>query len=228
MSTQESLNRLTTNVKEMTARNRRRMTRGIVIQVIVLVFVLCYLTWLHSLIAKVDADVVIAKLQQQATKYMPELANQGAERLNAYAPELMNKLQQKVMDSIPKLTKKLEVEIDSSLKEVTDKTIAQMANLDEWVKQEKAAVDAKETQLADKEKLALIMKNLRAKLREIVVASTTAIKGDYSKKLQDINAQLEHLTLDDNKLTDDEVMQKRILEIWIKLIKMNTGGNLLK
>jgi hypothetical protein len=228
MTTQESLNRLTANVKEMTAKNHRRMTRLIVLQLILLVFVVGYLSWAHSRIAQVDADVIVAKLQEQVTKNLPELSNQLADRLNAYAPELLNKLQQKVVEIIPSLSKKLQVEIDGSLKEITNKTIAQMANLNEWIKQEKANIDIKEKQLLDKDKIAILMKDVRTKAKDVVVQSANAIKGDYSKRLMDINSQLEHLTMNDNLLKDDEVMQKRVIEIWVKLIKMNTGGDLFK
>ena len=38
MTTQDSLNRLTENVKELTAKNRRRMTRLIIVQLVILIF----------------------------------------------------------------------------------------------------------------------------------------------------------------------------------------------
>jgi hypothetical protein len=228
MSTQESLSRLEANVKKMASRNRNRMTRMVIIQAVLLIFVVGYLTWAHSMIAQVTPDDIVVKLQQKAIKEMPALSSQLADKLNAYAPELMVSVKEKVLGLVPMVGKKLEVQVDIALGQITTMVKEKLASAEEIIKKEKEALDLKTPKLPDNEQIDLLLKNVRAKFRENVVNSTAAIRSDYSKRMNDINLQLEHLTLDDKGLTEKEVLQKRLIEIWVKLIKMKTGGDILK
>jgi len=225
MNTQESMNRLEANVKNMAAANRSRLTRIVIGQVIILIFVVGYLSWAHNRITQVTADDLVLKLKVEAEARLPEMTKMVVEELNAQAPILLESAKAKILAIVPMISSKVNMQIDAALPQITKMTKEKLAVAEEMIVKYKDELDLKMPTLPDNEKIKEMFKYIRAKFRETAVTSATVVAKDYGTKLKDIRLQLEHLTIDEGSLTKKEVMQKRLLEVWIKLIKVKTGGD---
>ena len=191
---------------------------GIGIRIFLVVFIIGYMSWIKSSVARMDA----AELTRVAATSIEDRIPEFRADLRDYALEMAPELTDTVRNLMVQLPARVRETIEGTLSAQTDRLIAQFEHdLDEAL----GGVVDKQMKLlqtefggsSPEEQLDALIVGVSDIFRETMLAALDELYVGYSQEVRKLSLQLVHLQKDAN-LTESEKIDKQLIEAWMVLV----------
>jgi hypothetical protein len=207
--------------KELEHDDLRALSRaklGIGLRLVLIAFVIGYMTWVSSAVSKLDAPALTrvavahfedrvpelrAEIRDYAIARAPEVTDRAGDLLVQLPARLREALEGQLLAKTDELISRLETDVDLALTVVVDDQI-------ELVRAE--LPDGTPEQQLD----AMIL-GVSNVFRDTMIAAVDEMYIEYSGEIRRLNAYLEHLQRSDD-LTESEELDKELIETWMVLV----------
>ena len=217
-----TLNKVRTRTLEVVKHDENHLRWGLGIKIVLLAFVVAYMSWIYSNLRTVDAEFLVVVGQQKFLEELPTLKSQVELRLSHMAPSLMNRTGETVMEAIPTLRKNLEATIKETLLEKGGPLEKHLSGwLSSFTHETQKVTDEMFPGFSSYDKITKLRKYILEDFKDGIEEMSFEI-GDSIGKHSFIG-ELRRLAEGKN-LTEKEKLQRDIVAISYLLIDQHTSG----
>jgi len=207
-------------VKEDLLKTEKGLKVSVGIQAFLLIFVIFYLGWLYSQVSKIDAESVVQTTKVKFLNSLPSIGNEVSEQIKASAPQTIESLRKSSLDVIPQVRKDMQRHLLTETIKLTTGIGDEVNHLiSEYVKSHAEDIKKKNPSLSDLDKARRLMKMIRMDFKETVKQATDKHLDEYAKDMRKLNKEMKKLRTS-KKLTKKEMYQKKMVSVWVKLMKL--------
>lgn len=222
MNQENMLKKATELHRDITTENdaaNRRSRIWTFTQVILLVFIVAYMTWLHAAVSRLDANTVTGIASAKLESMLPGMR----EDLRKYAIQMAPQLTDRARDVFLELPLLLREKMEKRLKDKLDVMIGTFdeklnavagQKLEEHIRRIKTLYPNGVKDRNLEPIIVDICKSVRAQLKEAV----DLMYADFSREIKKMETRLARLKKGEN-LTEEEKIEKEMIEAWSVLVQ---------
>ncbi len=197
---------------------QKKEIRGIAVLACLIVFVLTYMTWLYTQLAKLDASVLTRIVGAKVEESLPEMQLRLRDELVRMTPDIVREAETFVLESPARFRAELEVRIVEEARRLTAKVEAELdkyltENLQHTIALLKQANASATPESAFDELLAEVRAEYKTKIKTLL----DGMYFDYRSAMDRVHSYLVRLENSPN-LTEPEKLDKQIIECWVVLV----------
>ncbi len=207
-------------VKEDLLKAEKRLKITVGVQAVLLIFVIFYLGWFYSQICKIDAESVVQTTKYQLLNALPSIGDEMSQQLKASAPRTIESLRQSSLDVIPQIRRDLQRHLLAETTKLTTGIGDEVNHLiSEYVKSHAQDIKKNNPNLSDLDKARRLVRMIKLDFKETVKQATNKHIDEYAKDMRELNKEMKKLRTS-KKLTKKEMYQKKMISVWVKLMKL--------
>ena len=229
MSERVSAEQTLTGIRADLAREDRRALLhariGVGLRALVVLLVIGYMSWLSAAIGHLDAPTLTRFAATHIEERLPELRAELRDYAIAQAPDVIGRARDlllqfpaHVRDSVERpllartdeLIARAETDIDAAITDVLDRQMELLR--------------AEMSDASPEEQLDAFILGVSDLFRDTMISALDELYVGYADEIRRLNAHLDHLLRDDH-LTEDERIDKQLIQVWMVLVHQHEITN---
>ena len=207
-----------TDLEQEDVRALQRVKVAIAVKVVLVVFVAGYMSWIMSVVSRLDARELTRIAAMSVEERVPQWRAEVRDYALAVAPDVTDQARDMFVTLPGHMREYLETELLLATDTVVRRFESDVASavgtvLDDQIETMKAEMPDS----SPEEQLEFMVMGVSGLFRDTMTEALDVFYVDYAAEVKKLNAHLDHLLRGDN-LTESEKIDKQLIEAWIILV----------
>jgi hypothetical protein len=211
---------ITKLIKEDLESTHKILRTNITVKIVLLCAMVIYLSFLYSMIAKLDSDSVVYAASQKFLKDLPQIANNAKVQLKQNAPKFADDVEVSILQAIPDIRKSTQQKIlDEALNIIPQFESQINSYMSDVIKKHKDDINTAMPNTTTAKKLDRLTMFITDDFKKNAIYISEQLRKDLSGDIKKLNKQFSKLQSGKN-LTPKEMTERKLLGVWAKLMQI--------
>lgn len=195
-----------------------RLKTWMAIQIILIICVIGYMSWLFGMVKTLDANAVTEIAAGSLRQRLPEMRANIREYLLLQAPAITDEAKE-ILKQVPALLREgLEQEMLAQTQQIFQRFEEDLdAALTGLIEEQIELVKAQVVDAPPEEQLDAVIAGVSAVYKDNMIQAIDYMYDDYAAEVKKLNDYLDRLQRA-NDLTETEVLDKQLIQVWMVLV----------
>ena len=218
-ATERRLDDLISQVRVMTDYDEKHMRRTVLIKIVVILFILGYLTWIYTNLRTIDANLVVFSAVERVNEAIPTIKEKMVAQLQSMAPGVIDQTGKEIIANLPDFRKNVQENVKILLTNYSDSVEKDVkAWSAQFVTESKAVINELEPEGTSFEKITKVRSYIFDELKGSMQNLSTEIGSQIGG--HSLIPNLKHLLYAKN-LSEKEKLQRDVIALAYLLVEMN-------